>query len=133
MQQSMLAINGVQTHVITEGRWVEEGLASDGHKDLVLVIPGNPGIPSYYEGFMKSLKSKLPTETPVWIMGHAGHVLPPKNLSIALPEGQFTGKYYNLTGQLEHKVLYFFFLYYSSIYFPFCHVDQNGGAFIIIN
>ncbi|KAK0167933.1 hypothetical protein PV327_001784 [Microctonus hyperodae] len=104
MQQSMLAINGVQTHVITEGRWVEEGLASDGHKDIVLVIPGNPGIPSYYEGFIKSLKSKLPTETPVWIMGHAGHVLPPKNLSIALPEGQFTGKYYNLAGQLEHKI-----------------------------
>ncbi|XP_015589159.1 lipid droplet-associated hydrolase [Cephus cinctus] len=103
MQQSMLLCNGVQTHIVTEGRWVEEGLAPDGRKDIVIVIPGNPGVPAFYEGFIKSLKTKLPTETPVWIVGHAGHVLPPKHLQISIPDTSTGKHFYDLKGQLEHK------------------------------
>ncbi|XP_043290067.1 lipid droplet-associated hydrolase isoform X2 [Venturia canescens] len=102
MQQAMIRCNGVQTHVLTEGRWVEEGLDPNGKKDLVLVIPGNPGIPSFYEDFAKALKSKLPSETPVWVVGHAGHVQPPSNLWYS-PDDRVERNKYNLDGQRKHK------------------------------
>ncbi|CAD6215884.1 GSCOCG00000700001-RA-CDS [Cotesia congregata] len=105
MQQAMLLCNGVQTHVMTEGRWVEEGLSQTGSKDLVIVIPGNPGIPSFYSGFIKSLKSRLPSETPVWTVGHAGHVQPPKNLCF-MSEDDSDKPVYTLQDQLEHKVAF---------------------------
>ncbi|XP_011310740.1 UPF0554 protein C2orf43 homolog [Fopius arisanus] len=105
MQQAMLRCNGIPTHIITEGRWVEEGLLPDGHRDIILVIPGNPGIPAFYTGFIKALKSCLPTETPVWVMGHAGHVLPPKTLSFP-SEQDSMDRAFSLQGQVEHKVAF---------------------------
>lgn len=99
----MLRCNGVATQVITEGRWVEEGLADDGRKDIVLVIPGNPGIPAFYTGFIKALKSRLPTETPVWVMGHAGHVLGPRPGNFMFEENP-RDPAFTLQGQIEHKV-----------------------------
>ncbi|XP_034941822.1 lipid droplet-associated hydrolase [Chelonus insularis] len=105
MQQAMLQCNGIQTHVITEGRWVEEGLAPTGCKDLVIVIPGNPGVPSFYMAFIKALKSRLPPETPVWVVGHAGHVQPSDNLSF-LPNTSSNKELYNLDGQVNHKVAF---------------------------
>ncbi|XP_015436696.1 PREDICTED: lipid droplet-associated hydrolase [Dufourea novaeangliae] len=103
MQRAMLKWNNVPTQVITEGRWVEEGLLGYGKKDVVVVIPGNPGIPEFYEGFIKSLKTKLPTETPVWVIGHAGHVQPPNNLTITMPSDSTWTEHYSLIAQLEHK------------------------------
>ncbi|XP_057332896.1 lipid droplet-associated hydrolase [Microplitis mediator] len=105
MQQAMLQCNGVQTHVITEGRWVEKGLSPTGSKDLVFVIPGNPGIPDFYAGFIKALKSRLPPETPVWTIGHAGHVQPPKRMRY-LSNGDSKEPVYSLKDQLEHKVAF---------------------------
>ena len=42
---------------------------------LVLFL-GNPGLASYYEDFMMSLKSKLPDEYSIWTLGHGGHDIP---------------------------------------------------------
>lgn len=106
MQQAMIRCNGVQTQVLTEHRWVEEGLDPNGGKDLVLVIPGNPGIPSFYEDFVKAIKSKLPSETPVWVVGHAGHVQPPGDLWYS-PDDRKAANKYSLDGQLRHKVTKF--------------------------
>ena len=103
MQQATILCNGVQTSVITEGRWVEEGLDPNGRKDVVIVIPGNPGIPSFYAGFIKSLKSKLPSETPVWVVGHAGHVRPRNELWFSSDDRTEKNRY-NLDGQRKHKV-----------------------------
>ncbi|XP_015176315.1 PREDICTED: lipid droplet-associated hydrolase [Polistes dominula] len=104
MQKALLPINNVQTQVIAEGRWVEESFPQDGKKDVVIVIPGNPGVPQFYEGFIKSLNSKLPSETPVWVIGHAGHIQPPKDLEINMPSNKEWDKYYGLTAQIEHKI-----------------------------
>lgn len=101
MQKAMLQCNGVQTQIITEGRWVEEEIAEDGNKHVVLIIPGNPGIPEFYEGFIKSLATKLPSQTPIWVIGHAGHVQPPNDLAVAMPSDE---NYYNMDAQLKHKV-----------------------------
>ncbi|XP_076170526.1 lipid droplet associated hydrolase sturkopf isoform X1 [Ptiloglossa arizonensis] len=103
MQRAMLNWNGVPTQVITEGRWVEEGLSQCGNKDVVVIIPGNPGVPQFYEGFIKTLKTKLPSETPVWVIGHAGHVQPPNNLLSTMPNDSTWYQHYSLMAQLEHK------------------------------
>lgn len=104
MQRAMLNVNGVPTQIITEGRWVEEGLAEYGKKDIVVVISGNPGIAAFYEGFIKTLKSRLPSEIPVWVIGHAGHVQPPNNLAITMPNDSTWHEHYSLTAQVQHKV-----------------------------
>ena len=103
MQRAMLKWSGVPTQVITEGRWVEEGLSQYGKKDLVVVIPGNPGIPEFYDGFIRTMKSRLPTETPIWTVGHAGHVQPPNNLSLTMPNDSTWNEHYSLTAQVQHK------------------------------
>ncbi|XP_012153688.1 lipid droplet associated hydrolase sturkopf [Megachile rotundata] len=103
MQRAMLRWNSVPTQVITEGRWVEEGISQIGKKDVVVVIPGNPGIPEFYEGFIRNLKLRLPTEVPVWVVGHAGHVHPPDNLSVTMPSTSAWHTHYGLMAQIEHK------------------------------
>lgn len=106
MRKAMLPLNNVQTQVISMGQWVEESFPEDGKKDVVIVIPGNPGIPQFYEGFIKSLNSELPSETPIWVVGQAGHVLPPEHLEVNMPSDKEWDKYYGLTAQVEHKVNY---------------------------
>ncbi|XP_012280823.1 lipid droplet-associated hydrolase [Orussus abietinus] len=103
MQEAMIPINGVPTHVMTQGCWIEEDLAPGGCKDIVVLITGNPGIPEFYKGFIKSLKEKLPSETPVWVVGHAGHVQPPKLLH-AKPSDIPDKQLYDMKGQYDHKM-----------------------------
>lgn len=104
MHKAMISCNNVQTQVISQGQWIEESFPQSCKKNVVIIIPGNPGIPQFYEDFMKSLSSKLPSETPVWSVGHAGHVQPPKGLEIAMPANEEWNKYYGLTAQVEHKI-----------------------------
>lgn len=103
----MLKWNDVPTQVITEGRWVEEGLAEFGRKDLVIVITGNPGIAEFYEGFIRMLKLRLLSEVPIWVIGHAGHIQPPKNLAITMPSNSTWHEHYSLMAQLQHKVFFY--------------------------
>ncbi|XP_076764045.1 lipid droplet associated hydrolase sturkopf [Xylocopa sonorina] len=103
MQHAMLKWNNVPTQVITEGRWVEEGLSQYGKRDVVVLIPGNPGVAEFYEGFIRTIKSRLPSETPIWVVGHAGHVQPPSNLAITMPSDSTWSENYSLTAQLQHK------------------------------
>lgn len=100
----MVNCNQVQTQVISEGRWIEEDPLPHSSKHVVLVIPGNPGVPRFYEGFIKSLNSRLTLDTPVWVIGHAGHVQPPDNLEIAMPGNDKWAECYSLTAQIQHKV-----------------------------
>lgn len=100
----MINCNQVQTEVVSEGRWIEEDSPLHSSKDVVLVIPGNPGIPRFYESFIKALNSRLTSDIPVWIIGHAGHVQPPENLDIAMPSDEKWTECYSLTAQVQHKV-----------------------------
>ncbi|XP_018056446.1 PREDICTED: lipid droplet-associated hydrolase [Atta colombica] len=104
MRRAMINCNQVQTEVISEGRWIEEDPLPHSSKNIVLVITGNPGIPRFYEGFIKTLKSRLTSsDIPVWVVGHAGHVQPPENLDIAMPSDQKWAECYGLTAQVQHK------------------------------
>jgi len=107
MHRAIINCNQVQTEVISEGRWIEEDPLPHSSKQVVLVIPGNPGLPRFYEGFIKELFSRLTSDIPVWIIGHAGHVQPPENLDIALPGDEKWTEYYSLTAQLQHKVVFY--------------------------
>ncbi|KOC65125.1 UPF0554 protein C2orf43 like protein [Habropoda laboriosa] len=104
MQRAMLKWNGVPTKVITEGCWVEEGLSQYAKKDIVIVITGNPSVPELYEGFVNTIKSRLlPTEVPIWVVAHAGHIQPPSNLAFTMPSDSAWNEHYGLIAQVQHK------------------------------
>lgn len=111
MRQAIVKCNQVQTAVISEGRWIEEEPLLHSTKKIVLVITGNPGVPGFYESFIKAINSKLSFNTPVWVVGHAGHVQPPENLDIAMPSNEKWRDHYGLTAQVQHKVHHRFTLY----------------------
>lgn len=41
-------------------------------KEIVLLIPGNPGICGYYTTFCSTIFNELEKEIPVWVVSHAG-------------------------------------------------------------
>jgi len=127
----MINCNQVQTEVMSEGRWIEEDPLPHSSKHIVLVIPGNPGVPCFYEGFVKALNAKLSTDVPVWVIGHAGHVQPPKNLDIAMPSDQKWAECYSLTAQIQHKAEFI------KKYIPedaHLHIIGHSiGAWIVLN
>lgn len=47
--------------------------ASKWPKQLVVVIPGNPGLPGYYHEFAQALNAQNPETREVVVLGHAGH------------------------------------------------------------
>ncbi|KAL6256301.1 hypothetical protein P5V15_012418 [Pogonomyrmex californicus] len=103
MHRALINCNQVQTEVVSQGRWIEEDPQPHSSKQIVLLIPGNPGIPRFYEGFIKAINSRLTSEIPIWIVGHAGHVQPPRDLDIAMPSDQKWAESYSLSAQLQHK------------------------------
>lgn len=100
MQKAFLEVNGVRTCVETYGRWVEESPSSD-NDEIVIIIPGNPGLPGFYHTFGQSLHEKL--NLPVWVVGHAGHTMQ-KNAVTPMPALKDNESLYGLRGQVEHKV-----------------------------
>lgn len=62
-----ISINNVPTFVRTWGKWIEEPL--DDTRELILVLPGNPGVTSFYTIFLSRLYENLNRETPIWIIG----------------------------------------------------------------
>ncbi len=104
MHCATVKINEVPTEVITYGRWIEEGIAAHGKRDIIIVITGNPGVPAFYKEFAKTLQLKLPTEVPIWIIGHTGHTKPPDNLPDFYPDTKTGRHLYDMKGNLEHKV-----------------------------
>ncbi|POM68583.1 Hypothetical protein PHPALM_15245 [Phytophthora palmivora] len=69
---------------------------TEGDKVLVLVIPGNPGVPFYYLPLMQEITKKHGRRHEVRCLSHAGHFMPWKN----------NGRAFTLQEQLEHKAFY---------------------------
>ncbi|OWZ09007.1 hypothetical protein PHMEG_00018354 [Phytophthora megakarya] len=63
---------------------------------LVLVLPGNPGIPFFYLPLMQELVQIHGRRHEVRCLSHAGHFMPWKN----------NGRAFSLQEQLEHKAFY---------------------------
>lgn len=67
MQKAFINVNGVPTHVMTWGKWVEESL--DETKEIIVCVTGNPGLPGYYTSFISNLYNNLNCEVPIWLIG----------------------------------------------------------------
>lgn len=99
MHEAYLNLNGVRTLVTAHGKWVEETLT--GNKNVIIIIPGNPGIPGFYSIFAKTLNEKL--GYPVWCIGHAGQNIPDRSI-FPFPKLSENPEVYGLKGQIESKV-----------------------------
>lgn len=100
MQKAYLELNGVRTSIQTWGRWVEES-SPDNNNEIIVIIPGNPGVTGFYTTFGKALHEK--TNLPVWCVGHAGHTIQ-KNSVQPLPGLKENLKLFGLRGQIDNKV-----------------------------
>lgn len=101
MNEAILNINNVPTKIVTWGQWIEEDFKSSS-KDVIILIPGNPGITEFYKDFMKTIYEN--TGIPVWAIGHAGHERPTESKIHEIPDLKNNEKLYSLEGQLQHKV-----------------------------
>ncbi|XP_053957209.1 lipid droplet-associated hydrolase [Anastrepha ludens] len=101
MKESFVIVSGAPTHIITWGRWIEESI--EDVPEIVLCIPGNPGLVGFYIEFLSSLYDQLEQKIPVWIIGHSGHEEPSENSKIAVPYLKGNENKFDLDGQLQHK------------------------------
>lgn len=86
-----LLVDGKPTELLTLGSSIDEN-----PKDIILIIPGNPGVASYYKSFMQTIYSQLKGSHAVWAVSHAGHCQ--TNLKVSGPV------LYDLSEQISHKV-----------------------------
>lgn len=102
MQQSYVEVNGVRTKILTFGNVMREDGPAE---DVIIMIPGNPGITRFYTMFVKTIYEQV--HIPIWVIGHVGHDLPPKWLrgkDGSCPGLKGNEKLYGLQGQVQHKV-----------------------------
>lgn len=90
-----VVVRGKPTEVLCVGQSLQEA-----PENLVLFIPGNPGVASYYTSTMQSLYARLGGSHAVWTVSHAGHCL---TLPSLWPGRQHV---YNLEEQVEHKLAF---------------------------
>lgn len=110
MKQSFVDISGIPTLVTTWGGHIGEKLDS---KEIILCIPGNPGISEYYYSFLEILHNRL--EIPVWIIGHTGHEEPEdEEILKKIPQLKGNETIYNTFGQIDHKVRRLCFILFFS-------------------
>lgn len=97
-------LNGQQVYVQTWGKSVNDDLTNV--KQIILYIPGNPGIPGLYSVFLSELYEKTQRKFPIWSISHVGHDLPPNNTGekTKLPSVKNTTDVFNCKGQLNSKV-----------------------------
>ncbi|CAD7004478.1 lipid droplet-associated hydrolase [Ceratitis capitata] len=101
MKEGFITICGVPTHITTWGRWIEEDLVDV--PEIVLCIPGNPGLVGFYTEFLHLLYQQLQQKIPVWIIGHLGHEESSENSETEVPCLKGNEKVFDLDGQLQHK------------------------------
>lgn len=101
MQTEYVNVCGMPTKVITWGKTVHDKFDKNEHKDIVICIPGNPGLTKVYSEFLQTVHEQV--GYPVWIIGHAGHELP-NDVKSEIPPLEANEKIYGLQGQILYKV-----------------------------
>lgn len=66
MDSKFIDVCGVPTKIITLGNSLEETFDK---KEIVLCIPGNPGLADFYLTFLTTIYKILQGNVPVWIIG----------------------------------------------------------------
>lgn len=125
MHRQLVSVSGgLCTPVLTLGATLGADPTANRLKRLILVIPGNPGLSSYYEDFMRALYHGLDEAVPVWAIGHFGQdplygtapapsSVPPGVASSTQTDSPEVHGWpslsghealYNLEGQIQHKI-----------------------------
>ncbi|XP_005093721.1 lipid droplet-associated hydrolase isoform X2 [Aplysia californica] len=106
IEEKFVKVGEVETSLLTLGHFRDASSSEDAKRVLFLIIPGNPGVPTYYEDFMQELYSHCEGQIPVWTVGQAGHVQPPDQ-SLSFSDVFSTrDDIYSLKAQIEHKVTF---------------------------
>uniref|UniRef100_A0A1B6L6E2 Lipid droplet-associated hydrolase n=2 Tax=Graphocephala atropunctata TaxID=36148 RepID=A0A1B6L6E2_9HEMI len=95
-----LTVNGVSSHVLTWGGWVEDPPPKG--DTLILFMCGVPGITLFYRNFLETLHTNL--GIPVWTICVAGHELPFPSSQEGLPDNPKL--YNNVKAQVDHKMAF---------------------------
>lgn len=66
MKEEFVPVANIPTHILTWGSSIHEKINS---KEIVICIPGNPGLPEAYTRFLSTIHSKVGSNIPVWIIG----------------------------------------------------------------
>ncbi|EEB13331.1 conserved hypothetical protein [Pediculus humanus corporis] len=100
MESEFVTINRVPLRIDSWGGYMPskiEAKLQEKPNELILVIPGNPGVTKFYEKFLNHLYEL--TKKPIWIMSHGGH----DKINSKLPSLKENKFLYNLQGQVEQK------------------------------
>ncbi|CAG9832991.1 unnamed protein product [Diabrotica balteata] len=100
--ETFIELNKVSTKVSTIGKKVGETF--DDNENLVIIVPGNPGLNSFYDKFARRINDNL--NCSVWCVGHAGHNYTIENLK-GVPKYHKNKELYGLDGQVKNKVDFF--------------------------
>jgi len=90
---------GTSNRVVTMGVGLCNSQTLLQNKDIIIIIPGNPGLAEFYVEFMQSLQVSMESRPPVtvWSVAHAGH-------DTFSPSWLPTDKAFNFEEQIEHKL-----------------------------
>lgn len=67
MKESFININGIPTHIITWGQWIEDPFTNV--KEVAIMITGNPGLPGFYTKFLTTVHQTIGNNIPIWLIG----------------------------------------------------------------
>lgn len=71
MNETYVEVRGIKTQVLSFGHTAGDPF-DDSIKEMVLIIPGCPGIPKYYPTYMKTVYNYLEKQMPVYTVSHCG-------------------------------------------------------------
>lgn len=103
METTFVDVLGLPTKVLTWGKGLTEPFRSD-ETELVILVPGNPGLVEFYEEFLESIWEDFDRNIPVWTVGYGGlNEVPGQGRSKIPDPSTDEEKNYDLLGQVEHK------------------------------
>lgn len=100
MKTEFVTLNNVPVRVDSLGGYLPSKILEDPNNkpsELILVVPGNPGITKFYDKFIYELHER--TKKPVWLVSHGGHDKTNKKF----PKLESNKNLYNLQGQTKQK------------------------------
>ncbi|RLN92831.1 hypothetical protein BBJ28_00011743 [Nothophytophthora sp. Chile5] len=97
--------------------------AKASEKVLVLLIPGNPGVPHYYLPLMQELVTRHGRRHEVRCLSHASHFMPWKN----------NGRTYSLQEQLDQKAYYLKMRLHDHPKLRFVVIGHSIGSLFVLD
>ncbi|CAG5126813.1 unnamed protein product [Candidula unifasciata] len=129
VREDFITVGRVKTAVLKLGHL--RGNPENGNQVLMLIIPGNPGVPHFYEDFMQELYRHGRERIPVWTLGHAGHIKPPGG-TMSLSDVYSTEEnLFGLQAQISHKVT--FVKEHIPPYVSLILIGHSIGCYMILN